>query len=410
MTIILFTGASCSINRGSAAMVISTSTTLKKYIPNANFILYSSTPLLDQKNCSKYCIKVSDGSHRKVNFLSPIFSILYRLFRKDIFLHTTLLREYKNADIVIDLTGDTFSDDTSLISSVGTSLYIIMCKLLNKPIMMYAQSIGPFKTVFTRLLAKFALNRADLVIVREEITEKYLKKIGVTQQIYLSADSAFLLSQAPIERVNEILLKEDIPIGNCPLIGISASQHIDSQFKGKSLDSNNEYRQIMAQLIDYMIENLHVKVLFVPHVSFPDRGYDDKFVGKKIFDLINNKDNVFQIKGEYSPEELKGIISQCDLFIGARMHANIAALSSCVPTVAISYSIKTPGIMKMAGQEKYVCDFKAMTFEELKSKVDDAWENREKIRNALKTEVKVLQEKASYNAKLVKELIDSLNK
>ncbi|NIN03283.1 MAG: polysaccharide pyruvyl transferase, partial [Hydrotalea flava] len=73
--------------------------------------------------------------------------------------------------------------------------------------------------------------------------------------------------------------------------------------------------------------------------------------------------------------ELKGIIGRCDLFIGARMHSNIASISMHVPTVALAWSHKYHGIMKMVEQEKYVCDIRTTTFNELVSKINDAWSN-----------------------------------
>ena len=42
--------------------------------------------------------------------------------------------------------------------------------------------------------------------------------------------------------------------------------------------------------------------------------------------------------------ELKGYISRCRFFIGARTHATIAAYSSCVPTLVVGYSVKARGI------------------------------------------------------------------
>ena len=44
--------------------------------------------------------------------------------------------------------------------------------------------------------------------------------------------------------------------------------------------------------------------------------------------------------------ELKGYISRCAFFIGARTHATIAAYSTCVPTLVLGYSVKSRGIAK----------------------------------------------------------------
>ena len=44
--------------------------------------------------------------------------------------------------------------------------------------------------------------------------------------------------------------------------------------------------------------------------------------------------------------KLKGYISQCRFFVGARTHATIAAYSACVPTLVLGYSVKSKGIAK----------------------------------------------------------------
>lgn len=51
--------------------------------------------------------------------------------------------------------------------------------------------------------------------------------------------------------------------------------------------------------------------------------------------------------------QLKDCIARCSFFIGARTHATIAAYSSCVPTLAVGYSVKAKGIATdLFGTEK----------------------------------------------------------
>lgn len=88
------------------------------------------------------------------------------------------------------------------------------------------------------------------------------------------------------------------------------------------------------------------------------------------------------------------------------MHANIAAISSCVPTIAVAWSHKYYGIMRTVGQEKYVCNFKTMDFEELRAKVDDLWDSREKVREELKANVEEQKKLAWYSAELVRDLLN----
>lgn len=109
--------------------------------------------------------------------------------------------------------------------------------------------------------------------------------------------------------------------------------------------------------------------------------------------------------GDYSAPELKAVIGKCDLFIGGKMHANIAATSMHVPTVGMQYGHKFYGIMRLLGQEQYVCN--KFTVEELKSKVDRAWADRERIRGELAAKTDILKKYAFYNAKLVEDLLHS---
>jgi len=65
--------------------------------------------------------------------------------------------------------------------------------------------------------------------------------------------------------------------------------------------------------------------------------------------------------------EAKGIISRCDYFVGTRMHACIAALSSEVPASAIAYSIKTSGVFGTLGMEHAVFDARSLSADDIVS-------------------------------------------
>ena len=410
MTKIIFTNTSiCGWNKGSAAQVISTIKILKHFIPNASFTLISRRPN-DINQATKYRLKVVNYFSENSRTMELFFlyyhvadlsrCVISTMLRKiglkvNSLLNEKYLKEYSDADLIVDLSGDSFSDSKGGKSPINC-LGILIGILLKKPIVFFSQSIGPFKR-WTMPLTKFCLNKANLIIVREEITKNYLEEIGIESPIYLTADCAFVLEPAPYESVKNILSKENITIKR-PLIGISANAMLD--------DEKNNYASSMAQVIDYTTEKMNAQVVFVPHVVGINGRGDDRVIGEKIYKLARNKENIKLIKGDYSPEELKGIIRLCDIFFGGRMHANIAALSSCVPTIATAWSHKYYGIMRTVGQEKYVCDFKTMTFEELKSKVDDLWENKEKIQEELKVKVEDQKELAWYSGKLVRDLLN----
>ncbi|MDO5124498.1 MAG: polysaccharide pyruvyl transferase family protein, partial [Eubacteriales bacterium] len=76
---------------------------------------------------------------------------------------------------------------------------------------------------------------------------------------------------------------------------------------------------------------------------------------ESLFSIYKDSGRVVLIK-DHNCEELKGYISRCRFFVGARTHATIAAYSTCVPTLVVGYSIKSKGIAKdlFGTFEKYV--------------------------------------------------------
>ena len=367
-------------------------------------------------------VKYAGGSKNAIFRLSRaiLWGALHKLLKVDVkqLINDDVLKTTSEADIIIDMFGDGFSYDVGgfggNLSPISHSLNILLATSLGKDVVLFPQSIGPFRNRLVKYLAKFSLNRAKAIVVREELSKNYLEDIGVNKPpLYLTADTAFILEPASYERVHEILSKEGLKNDNAHLIGINVSQLLN--YKSKKLDVKEDYVVLMAKLADYLIEKLDVNILFVPHEITPHEiknetsiiGGDDITAVKEAYEKVKNKDKVIPIvNSEYSASELKGIIGQCDMFIGARMHSNIAATSLCIPTIAVSYSIKAPGIMKMVGLERYMCDFKTMTFEELKSKADDMWHNRERIKEEMEPKVKELKESVWFNGRLVKDLLD----
>ena len=469
MTNILIVNFTSRLNKGSAALLSSKIKLLSGFIPGAMFIVSTHHPEIDYSLynvkivkvagkiyplkimvgqlglsvlCSLYSVldkylgvKVNISirgkrlqeyacqSTAKVRAKDSLasFSTLFSLFRCAIWamLHNfglnvnrslcgKKLQEYYDADIVLNTGGDVLTEDYGFPFSHFVNLLFAI--LLDKPVVICAESLGPYKKNLSKLIAKFIFNRTKLITLREERSLRHLQEIGVNKPpIYVTADVAFTLEPASDQRIKEILIKEGIDEYR-PLIGISVSRIISNygfpELKNRK-DKYNEYVKLTSKVIDYLVDILNATIVFVPHVIGPgDNG--DRIVADDICKLIKNKDKIVSIKEEYTPEELKGIIGQCDLFIGARMHATIASTSMLVPTVAIAYSDKTHGIIgKMLGYEPYVLDAKDLSYDKLISKINDAWENREEIKKDLNVKIKTIKERALLNGKLVKEVVDS---
>ena len=402
-------------NKGNVALVKSTMYSINKFIPDAEFFLMGSESVdfnnykVKEKLGKSISRKTIKSSSKTIYYLIVCFFI-YLLNKMNIrfsISKKSKLFDYYNCDIVINSGGDHLSGEYGL-ATVDTFINILYCILLGKPVVLYGESLGYFRSTYLKYFANFVINKTKLIIVRDEISEKYLRDNNITSpEIHLTGDPAFLLNPAPISDVYQILSMEGINEIHRPLIGINASGLIGNFMEVESKKAETYTISMMSKVIDNLVETLDANIILIPHVYAKTN--DDRSIIRKIYIDVKNKQKVDVIENEYSPEELKGIIGQCDLFIGARMHSTIASTSMFVPTVGIAYSHKMYGIIgKMLGQDKYIIDIKQLNYETLILTIKDAWDNQEIIKNDLKIKISNIKEKALLNGKLVKEMFDHM--
>jgi len=443
-------------NKGAEAVMISTVELLRHSIPEAQFVttMQCSQSLSQRLNCEVIKNRISSTTvyslfaslKSNIDVLRcMVWKALRKYLRIDLkaLVNNKKLREYSSADVIIHLGMDLYSDDFGPLTIIEHSKDILLGVMLGKPVVMWAESIGPFRHKFTRWLAKSTLNRVCIITVREELSKRNLQDIRVNKPlIYVTLDPAFLLEPAPEERVQSILHSEGICTNAGPLIGMTLTYPVDSSQKlsrfafmkllyrtlqyalpgrlflsavsiGKrlglysSVGAPKEFRytKLMAQIIVHLVENLNATIMLVPHQEGAGPLVSERAIHENVRAQVEYKDKVKLVSGDYPAPEVKGIIGKCHLFIGSKMHSNIAALSQCIPTVGLAYSYKFRGIMEMLGQQNYVCS--NITFEEVISKVIDAWNKRVEIRTELESRLKDVRALSTLNARLVKEFVDS---
>lgn len=404
-------------NKGNLALIHSTMKTVENFVPNVEWNLLGP----DAINKNKFVVKKRLGwglSIQKPTY--TIISLFYLLkcvcinilnkFNFDYHLSpNSKLYDYYDCDLVINSGGDQMSGENG-IGVLGNYVNILYAVLLGKPVVLYGESLGYFKSDILNYITKIVFNKTQLIIVREELSKEYLLNNNINHpKICVTADSAFLLNAVSQKSVFEILSAEDINNLQKPIIGINPSGLINKFAEGGKQENEDKFVAIMADVIDSLIESLNAYVIMVPHVYSVDS--DDRITINQIYESVKHKSRIATIKNEYSPEELKGIIGLCDLFIGARMHATIAATSMLVPTVGIAYSHKMHGIIgEMLGLNEYIIDIDNLDYSNLLSKINNAWENKEKIKNELQVKIPMIKEKAMSNGQFVKELLDSQNR
>lgn len=424
---ILLTNVYDLFNKGEVALV----TGLVKNLPDSEFIIASLYSFLNKELCRKWGIKIFGRINPRPAFLLlPWFILtLFRAFVWSLshkllninpdFLLNKELKAYLGADLIIDLGGDNFSDETGFGGSLVHIYSLLPALLFNKPFVICSQSIGPFKTHFTRVLAKFILNRAKLITVREPITFRYLVndlRIRVGEHLHLIPDLAFLLEETEHDEVKKLLIERGIPFNGKSIISVNPSQLISKYMLFEKSDRYGHYIDLMADIIDCLPNN--TTVILIPNVigrpvqiRGPFKNVDDQLAIEAIYEKVKDKSRVYIINGDVDAHQTKGIIGLSDLFIGCRMHAVISALSVGTPTIGLSYSHKTMGIVgELLGFKEFVVDVRHQSDpnalrRELLAKINSVWKNRLSIKEMLQERSEEWKLGAMMNINLIRQVV-----
>jgi len=369
---------------GCHAMITSTLKLLAQIFPDAELTIISTYPEVDRRRYGSFgfnlnIVRKGDGGVRTA---------------------WALLRQYCKADMIVGVYGDGFVITTNRVFVVLIAK-MLLANLPGKPIVILPASMGPFAKGLRSWLARWALKRVKFIAAREETTYGHLVAAGIDKsRLFLIPDMAFACPVADPEKMRAILDKEGISRLKRPLIGISVDQQL-SFYSSEHLGSKDGYNALMAAVADYLVTRLDASVVLVPYYLWPPDvssrrgkilrvggGFDDITAVREVYKGVHHKDRVVAIETYYwDVAELNGIIGQCDLFIGAKLHTSIAAISPAVPTIAIDFRYKTPAVMKMVGLETYYCDLRTVTFPELTGKIENLWADRDKVREMLRSRV-----------------------
>lgn len=314
------------------------------------------------------------------------------------------LKSLRDADLLFNVGGGNLNSVFRFGGLYSKCLTYIICRIFKVPVILSGQTIGPFHCWFDKRVAKFALNRVNVITLRESFSEKVLKNIGVTKPIIkVTADDSTLLTPSSRKKVEEVFSKEKIG-GHRPLIGINM---IGLKIFRDGNVKLGVTRRLLAEIADYLISKHNARVIFIS-TQYGNTS-DDRVAASKVLKLMKHKDSAHIIMGEYDDRLIKGIIGQTDLVIGLRYHFIVFAVNSQVPSIGIYlddyYSLKINGILELVGQGKYACDIEKTSFKDLKDLVEDILENKEIIRRELGERTKQLQNSSLLSVKYAAKIL-----
>lgn len=298
------------------------------------------------------------------------------------------LDEIQSADLILNVGGGNIN------SVIPSELYkksttFIVAGILKKPVFLSGQTMGPYYGWFSKLYARYALNKVKMISFRDkDVSHARMKEIGVKNpEMFDAADDAISLKGIDPDRAQSLLEKEtglSFAALKKPLLVVLNMKASLNIFKGKGRSSGlgNEIA-LMAMLGDALIEKYSCNVVLMP-TDFSEN-VDDRVPHREIYNLMRNKGSVYQITGSYIDDELIGMIGCADVAIGARYHFNVFAASRYTPFLGIASGVyqrtKLQGLAQLCGMnECYIDhDMEFVAFDDVWPSVVHIIENRAEI-------------------------------
>lgn len=370
-------------NHGCEAIIRSTSKMLNG--PN-DLILWSLSKQEEMKYGADACFENIIESEQIQRFSFAYFEALFRrvvLREKDANLKVFLKKVFKG-NVAISIGGDNYCYEWSANQNMNLNKII---RKYCKHSVLWACSIDP--EAITEEM-KNDLAQYDLITARESITYEVLRKINPnTVQV---ADPAFLLDKVELPLPEKFIENNTVGINVSPLI----------------MNYGTESNMILGnyeELMKYILEKTDMNICLIPHVVWEYN--NDLEPIQFLYDKFKDTNRVCKLN-DCNCMELKGYISRCRFFVGARTHATIAAYSTGVPTLVVGYSAKSRGIARdlFGTEENYVLPVQELTSNtNLKDKFEWLRKNEKECVSILRKQVPIFNERAKKGITLQKKFV-----
>lgn len=300
-------------------------------------------------------------------------------------------KRFAEANAVLDISaGDSFTDlygPERLRTVTEPKKAALRAKT---PLVLLPQTYGPFAGSSARRLAERLVRSAVVAYARDPWSyERLLELAGPDHdpsRLRTGVDVAFALEpRRPTDRVIAQLeqLEDEVTAG----VNISGLLQTQDALDRYGLPGN--YLETMTELVRALIDE-GATVVFVPHVHVPGgSGESDIAAIDRVRAALGpgERGRTAVLPPDLDAAEVKWCISRLEWFVGSRMHATIAALSTLTPALGYAYSDKTQGVFQTCGVGDQVLDARESTGTEAVRRILESFRVRGMTRAVLEAQV-----------------------
>ena len=272
-----------------------------------------------------------------------------------------LYQAVKNCDLFISGGGSLLQDVTSKNGILYYLGLIWLALFKKKPVLVYAQGIGPIVHERNRKLTAKLLNKVQAITVRDLPSRQTLLDMGVRKDIQVGVDPVLGLAAERIDEKSgqaELLAHGWQPEGG-PTLLVAVRPWSEEGDRLRELALTGDH-----------FANRGWQVVFLPmHYG------EDNAESQRVAEIMHQKAIV--LSGKYTPLETMALIKNSDLVLGMRLHTLIMAAVLAKPMAALSYDPKIDGFMQSLRLADAILSAEQLDSAELIKLLEDIWADKE---------------------------------
>ena len=238
-------------------------------------------------------------------------------------------RALRRCDALLSGGGSLLQDRTSTRSLLYYLMVIRWAKKLGKPVMLYANGIGPVTKPENRKKVKQTVELANVVTLRDRASAQELRDMGVNRpELHITADPVFTLVPADADRGRELLAKAGLPAGR-KFAAVSV----------RDWPAARQFPQQAARLCDHLHRTYGLETVFLLMQPAADRETTEQ-----VRRAMESPSYLLDVPA--TPSELMAVLGQAELCVAMRLHTLIFAARMAVPTVGLVYDPKVDSYLK----------------------------------------------------------------
>lgn len=332
-------------------------------------------------------------------------------------------------DIFILNEGSTFIDHFSSAFMWMFCLEALTAKAAGMKVVAYANDCGHLKP-FNRKMAKFTLNKLDLVMLRNPDAVARMKQYGVTKEIHSTADGAYNYPMPPKDYQKKLLGKLNLDPAARPVVGIAPKEFfwwpIRPQIWGarealyrypfyqtwtkKGRESSGRYIEQTVNYADWCVDRFGCDVALISMEHMDLKPCQDVYAGMKHRDRAR-----IVSSDEYDVDGIITVLAHLKFLVTTRYHAVVLSSCSAIPVISVSSDTRCEAVHRELGTMDFFIDY--VSHPDQEPKVSDLYslltektglllEKENDLKEIIRKSHPVFVERATRNRLLFKEWVD----